>query len=617
MNKTKLFKKVAAGLLSGILACTMLPTFAATSELQTGDCWSTLFEVNMQDFTKIEGSGGAGVTGNVKTTATVNGVQVKLNTSAQAASLASKLWYTGMYSNFSLIDQAIYDEIGTEDAPEILGGVGDRIMTVRRKDVQYGGDWASPKSGIWISNIFPGATVYAGDKIKVTAWVYSNEVVDEFGITEFSEDQTQHFNTRMWVCRSWQSVTDTGYNSGGDMPAMTVNVETTPDKWTEVTLEYTITEANKNANELYLDCCPVEPNTAYPNQTYFAGAVIQKMTSAGGSYTGGYQTEEIFSTNIDGFEKTSPSAPGTPRISRLTAAKDVDGTDVILNIQALRGSFIEGFYGIGTWSQIMKTRGNWSFSDTTNTNKYYNPIGEPKLLGDTIIMAERKDVCYGGDNGHSSIGFDLCDCYGNQFIEVGDKIRITAWVYGYSMIKSFDDFTVLEDQNTECDVRMWVNAPWESDVQPGYNAKAEDNRLSLHTKMKGNEWTKLVLEYTLTEDDLQAGHLSIDNMTELGNPYPRNFALGAVMVERVLEDADPITGTITIGAEDTDENTKIIVVGYVGGALKACQIIDYVAGQSEYEFEFEDLVEADSVKAYVWNLNATEPITEVLNIVKD
>ncbi len=234
--------------------------------------------------------------------------------------------------------------------------------------------------------------------------------------------------------------------------------------------------------------------------------------------------------NMDGFNRTS-ATPGTyEACSGYKGEKVQDGRTIKL-ISTAFGASSQGYWGVGKWTNMMKTSGSWGMTDTVNVNPNYNDANRPAILGDTVFNLDRGDVRWGSDNASSATAAGFEDIYFGDEINVGDTVRITAWVYAYNIRKNLQDKTKVEDQiNADVNFRMWL-----TDTKTEYNLKADNKRLSVNVPAKANQWTKVVLETTLKSDDLVARNLYIDNKVPDTEPMPSAMLFAGVKVERMVD----------------------------------------------------------------------------------
>ncbi len=554
---------------------------------------------------------------------TVDGKQINAFVYADGASYSSKAWSASgdsqiinphTASGWGFCDSHVNPNYDATNEPAL-----GKIFQVGRKTVKWGGDDGSPKTGVALADLYAGNQVNVGDKIQVTAWVYGYKVGKCYGeLTTLLDDQKTPFDVRMFI-------TDTSFNNNGGEANYSYYTKMNGNTWTKLEFTYTVgADLPASATMLKIDNNTSAGNP-YPQNLGVAKIKVKRIEKgevpASGTYTGGYATEEIFKTEVttDYVKQTDYTPTGSNSApSTITWARDYDGQDVNLSVIA-NGAAVDGFWGVGKWSDMIKISGSWGLDDPTNINANYNPVGLPTdFVGTHVLNVSREQAHWGATNGSSAIGIALEDCYGNQYIQAGDKIRITSWIYAYNIAaNNLDDFKhPTGDQKGQVDVRMFVSRPWVSESDPGYNTKAENSRLSLVTKMNANEWTKLVLDYTLTEEDLQAGRLIIDNKTadDATNPYPITMAYAGTKVERVLEDGTSLSGTVNLGNAEGSATAKIIVAAYKGNMFKGCQVIDYVPGTAEYDFELTNVMDANSVKAFFWDIDNFAPITKVINL---
>ncbi len=468
--------------------------------------WETLVTIAPKDFTKISGSGGAGVLGAVKTTATINDTLVKANITGFAGSLTTSLWYASKYSNFAGVEPKLL----TENKPAILE---DKAYMISRGDVRDGGDWASPKSGMAITPVFAGNELKVGDTIKITAWVYVEEIVNAFGSYDMAKDQTTPVNTRMWVCRPWQSVTDTGYNNGGEVPSMTVNKTTKPGEWTKVSLEYTVTKENQNAVDLQIDNAPVAPNTAYPKTTYFAGAIVQR------------EIEPVVTPSPEPTAKPTPDPESLAKVEIGDISAEDMGTYYNVSVPYTIDKWTDGMsLGVIVYDVTDVIAGEEAPSTTIATITQAPASEEGEVLK---FKVAKKD---GGDT--QGVAFD----YGStMLVKIGSTLMLTpaSKTFTFPDAPKFGIYA-----NPECS-----QVVGESDLRGTVYVKAEDANVTGASLMIG----------VYDKDNRLVGFSKVDNAAVCAITLPAEFAT----VKAFLWDADmqPVILNALVAENKTPKQT--------------------------------------------------------------
>ncbi len=136
----------------------------------------------------------------------------------------------------------------------------------------------TPSSSLIPLNAFNNHRVKNGDKMKITAWVYPSEIVELGGnLKTDGIDQYQDVKYRMWLIDMWKSVEQPGYNSGN--PGTESAVGTIPaNKWSEISFEYEINDANKNVTGIRID--NETESGVYPLRLYLAGVKVERAAAA-------------------------------------------------------------------------------------------------------------------------------------------------------------------------------------------------------------------------------------------------------------------------------------------------------------------------------------------------
>lgn len=194
-------------------------------------------------------------------------------------------WIIGRWSTFLNLHDENKDAM-KNNAPTIIKN--NRLFRLNRQHT-WAEDWSisgtpSSKSGIYINALQPG-DVNIGDRIKVTAWVYVDQLCAGYpgnGNSPVTDgvDQNQDVNVRMWLMNPWVSNENPGYNPGNPGNTEEAYVGKIPaSTWTPVTFEYTINETNINANNIRID--NYTESGSYPLNMYLAGVQVDNITDEG------------------------------------------------------------------------------------------------------------------------------------------------------------------------------------------------------------------------------------------------------------------------------------------------------------------------------------------------
>ncbi len=250
--------------------------------------WETMLETNMDGYTTTNSSGTPQpYTGkSLWSVGTVNGEKVHLDVCANTGGVGG-MYYPGQSTGF--VSPASWNI--TDGAPAIMG---ENVLLTAR-DNTPGGGWASPGTGPIFQSIYAGNQFEEGDKLRITAWVRANRVINEFSTTAAAgtlqdlEDQTTPFGVRMWLGKAWNSENATEYNTNGyktDIDFPTLNTTMVADKWVELTLDFTYTAKFATmANSVFIDNRPDSyAGQPYPQRLFLAGIRLEKYVDPDSGY---------------------------------------------------------------------------------------------------------------------------------------------------------------------------------------------------------------------------------------------------------------------------------------------------------------------------------------------
>ncbi len=172
----------------------------------------------------------------------------------------------------------------------------------------------------------------------------------------------------------------------------------------------------------------------------------------------------------------------------------------------------------------------------------------------------------------------LTNLFDESKVIAGDKLRITAWVMGRKIYDTPTErpstayVSPTESAETTAQVQMWIS---ESKSTDGDWQWGEDKDYSLvepdpekpqevvTATINEDEWTKVVLEYELTPNNIGISSIQIntDNATHDITHYPLQLAIAGVTVERFV-DPNVATGRPEVRLDTTDYDIYLDGVEY-------------------------------------------------------
>ena len=182
----------------------------------------------------------------------------------------------------------------------------------------------------------------------------------------------------------------------------------------------------------------------------------------------------------------------------------------------------------------------------------------------------------------------------------------------------------IEEAGTVTDTTFSLWVAEDTSIGPkeiNYNKHSVENAKEgeyITTTVKRDQWNEVVLEYTITEENKTVSSIQMnsDNATHNVEYYPLTFTLGAVKVEKYVDDETEVAGTITgtvaaaPAAVEAGADYRVLVGAYnvVDGEymMLGCNILPYEA-DSTYNFAIDNADGATEVKAYLWDFNSFEP----------
>ena len=135
--------------------------------------------------------------------------------------------------------------------------------------------------------------------------------------------------------------------------------------------------------------------------------------------------------------------------------------------------------------------------------------------------------------------------FDNAKVKVGDRVRITTWVYTDDIWDGVGSPAAVGDQeNATTALLMYLSVERDTGKnQAGYNHNSYHGEEGVKiTNLKNHEWVPVSFEYEVTRGNYAATDIRIDgNADNNGHPFSRNIFFAGVKVEKV-----------TGGVSDTD-----------------------------------------------------------------
>ncbi len=590
--KKKLFKSSIASLIAGMLIFSSLPIFATSSE----GMWKTISRVDMTGFTweadpSNEGTelGGAGV----KATKTQDDRIITVGVDGRHTAP----W--GVHPEtrfFNTLTSGVYKYKPV--------GVGGTVLVMPRKYSRVGG-WVNSSSAFTVDNIFDKSMVKVGDKLRITAWVYTADIYkkgenDGDEATPVSDQASATSRARMWI------TDDEKYSVGAPSESQTDEAVKVPDlpnqKWVEISLTYTIDNDNKDINRIRIDSDYVQEGEMYP-VTFILGAVTTEIYKE--DIKGDVITEKLADENMDGFTKNGDAINGFVYTKTKTTGGQMQ---IDVNGKGETPSHISD---------------SIEFENATHNIM----TSRPKNWGSKALVMYRN---YSNGFPSSASGFKVKNLLDTQKLQIGDIVTVKAWIWTQDMVivdpgktlNGIDPFVPINGLPDGADreakstsfVRMWLS---KEDAYNASNPSVIKYDEGVTTTIGFKTWKEVSFRYTVDAENKNIGDIRIDSgRTVWGDTYPRTFILGALEAEvarrkntYTIDEAGKLTGTVTASVENAPEDAKVIVAAYDHGSLVGCDIKDY-NNSGSFDFEIEGATGVNEVNAFVWSMNNLAPCTE-------
>lgn len=598
MKKTNLFKKMTSLFLAIMMLMSVVPMMAS-AEVSDGKFWLTLGMTTFDDYVEVSRSAGTYVA-------------KKSDNSGWLYQTAGNNKYKDVFASTNSSMRlhhgtgvrAFADTDFYEAAP-VIEGAGELTIYGRlnrgwsnSSPSWYAGDGkGSPDSIIMVSDLFDKADVKVGDTVKITAWVNSvypqsaTSSADniEGGAGEVPADATA--TVSMWVADKATDgtvgtaaadyhltpVTDASWTDAVTHKNLTYG------QWQALSLTYTVTDANKGASGIALNSDllgTTEKVTSFPLELHIAAVKAEKLIKNEGEYTiedgKKWKATPDKTINIDSFNASdNPTAEFYDHAYNAT----IDGEDYTLSINNGSGC------ALNTNNKIFTLEGEGIAS------------GAPAIVGATAVKLHSHYVANPGP--YPDANYSLSNIFDPTKVSVGDKIKVTAYVYPndlYAFKENADGAELTAAGIAR--MRLMIG----------------DHEQYVDGKIK--QWNEFSIIHEITAENINDNSVRIDcGSATVGVMYGRWF-LGAVSVTTQEEDsaevAGRITGTVAAAPAtvETGADYRVLVGAYkkVGDVymMLGCNILPYEADCS-YDFVINDAEGATDVFAYLWDFNAYEP----------
>lgn len=666
-TRHSLVKKASSLIVAGLMAVSALP--AAVSAAETEDeqaFWMTINHIKASDFDEVfYGAHGRYKSDNPDTITSTNGKYT-----------AERLFGdVGVYPGLSAYHNgaaAVTTHGRNDDWSDnpVEGGLRDDAYGAWLGDDQCGafmikhawnGDglgkgqmWSDPSAGIQFGGIYADVPegIQVGDKIRITAKVfptsagiYTRNSTDNWTWENNKNSFLDGTDTNAKLKDVDSTLTDlyptppktetvslwlsgTGYAASAPeegKPCTTTNI--TFDQWNDVELEYIVTEDNKDIDSVKIDAKDRTIDTLachYPAAitTYYGGVKVERYAEPGGSYTiqDGTKWEQMNLVTMDDYEATDGSGGGIS----FWGGKKSDNT-----------GWLKANAGNGKYSEFKTNNGSQRIHQGTGIRSIKDEGGvtAPAIPGaDAITNVFKLNRAWSMQSGSWNAGMgkgapdsyiNISGLFDNTKVQVGDTVKITAWVLGAAM----HDATTAADSMKPDDpatVTMWLaDRARSGDVAT--NGPAADYNVSVpsvpsetasYDDMKQGVWKEITLTYEVTADNKDVTGISI-NSDKMGSEkvtaFPLYLYVAAVKAEKLTDDPDQeigrIVGSVNVGGIDAPaegEDVQVVVVAYRGTRFLGCDMVPYTT-DGKYEFAIDGASAADKVIAYVWSMNQFQP----------
>ncbi|MBO5008129.1 MAG: S-layer homology domain-containing protein [Clostridia bacterium] len=352
------------------------------------------------------------------------------------------------------------------------------------------------------------------------------------------------------------------------------------------------------------------------------GISLKKSDSDSESEEGGEDEEQpywetISTVTFDDFIMDANVKNGNDKRTVWSGKKTVTDTtpggktrDRIIYLQ--EGTYY--YYEQGRNPEVYVTHSPWAWGKWTGIT--YPPVvaneeDTPEVKGEKVFELDRQYHFTGGNKMASPDStVTLYNIFNESDVALGDKVRITAWVYAPSD-KLLETVGSPPRQNDDYTVSIWLSENEYTDR--GLVNYVNENGGRVHNQFEqatddevttmivpADQWNKVVMEYDINASNKNVSSIKInnDNKTHTVGTYPYKFYVSGIKVEKYIDPnadagrpvltADPTEYEIQIGGNEytaasgfatsllelgnsvtllLDSNNKI--VGYIRGLDKS------------------------------------------------
>ena len=600
-TRHSLLKKASSLIIAGLMAVSALPAaVSAADDEADSKFWQTIVDLNMDGFENLRSMDA------ITDSATVDGRTYGVNF----------CWGTNgkRNANSKAKKNGEDDEVSAAYAAGVPDGVGEYVLKHHGAcTADNGWRWTSSDSGWAFSNLWDADTVAVGDTVRVTAQVYPVA----------SGMKKQKYNEGKGIFEP-----EGGLSGGkGEMRLMSGDkismTEVTGDQWNELALEFELTAENVANGKVQVDSGVPAADAVYVSRWVVGSIKVQVLGDANGSYTiqDGTKWEQMNLVTMDDYEAIGEGIGGG--ISYWSGKKS-DNTGY-LKANAGNGKYAEFKTNMnaqrihqGTGLRPIKDEGGVTAPAIPGAGAITNVF---KL--NRAWSMQQGSWNAGMGKGAPDSYINISGLFDNTNVQVGDTVKITAWVLGASM----HDGTTATDSMKPDDpatVTMWLaDRARSGDVAT--NGPAADYNVSVpsvpsetasYDDMKQGEWKEITLTYEVTADNKDVTGISI-NSDKMGSEkvtaFPLYLYVAAVKAEKLTDDPTQelgrIVGSVNVGGIDAPaegEDVQVVVVAYRGARFLGCDMVPYTT-DGKYEFAIDGASAADKVIAYVWSMNRFQP----------
>lgn len=592
-------KRAAVLLVACAVVCSILPiTMLAAAEAFDGKFWQTVATIQMDSFENLRNEGvlsdTATIGGKSYNVSFVWGTNAKRNGNSHAHNNG---WY-------SLAQDALAIK------PD---GVGEYVLAHHGAcNTETSWIWTSSDSGWKFSNLWDTGSVSAGDKIRISAQVYPD--------AEMMFKQTWSSSKNIFE-PAGDSVT------AGEMRMMT-NSQTaltpvTGDQWNELKLEIDLTEDNISDNTVQIDSGAPAEGSVYATRWVIGLVKVEVYAEASGTYTieDGKKWEQMSLVTMDDYESVEGASGGIS----WWGGKKSDNTGW-LRAEAGNGKYTVFNSNTG-YQRIHQGTGFKTMADETRITS--NPvIPGASSITNVFLLNRAWSKTYGTwdagmGKGAPDSRINISGIFDNTKVNVGDTVKITAWVYNALM----HDATTASDvykADTPGTLTMWLSDKARNETIATNGPSADYNltkpvnsaeTVTYNDMMEGT-WREVSLTYTVTEENKDVTGVSFNSDkfgSETVEAFPLLLYLAAVKAEKLVDATDEtvgrVAGSITaggIGEIAEGDDVKVLAVAYSGDMFLGCDLVEYTA-DGKYNFAIENASNADNVVVYIWNMNNIKP----------